>query len=164
MSYNLLQRLDDAMRVNVALMDEATIDNAQLIRLLDIKLLAQAIECTRALFTSLGGTLPNAISVTVAPIEGSGRFFTLANRILQRNVQQQSVRALERDPLAKSYSDLLSALSVAQHIARQVRRGIPLRNNASVAQRIRNTAELFRAFRLQAWIQLATPRGHAANQ
>ena len=152
MMLNLLHSLDDAMRVNVALMDEATIDNAQLIRLLDIKLLRQAIENARVLFTALGGALPSVLNV--APIERSGRFFALANRILQRNVEKQNAHALERDPFAKAYSDLLAALSFAQHIARQVRNGVPLRNNALVAQRIRNTAELFRAFRLHAWLKL----------
>ena len=67
MTLNLLHSLDDAMRVNVALMDEATIDNAQLIRLLDIKLLRQAIENARVLFTALGGALPSVLNV--APIE-----------------------------------------------------------------------------------------------
>jgi hypothetical protein len=152
MTLNLLRMLDDAMRVNVALMDEATIDNAQLLRLLDIKLLRQAIENARVLFTALGGALPSVLNV--APIEKGGRFFALANRLLQRNVEQQNAHALERDPFAKAYSDLLSGLSFAQHLARQVRNGVPLRNHALVAQRIRNTAELFRAFRLHAWLKL----------
>jgi len=104
------------------------------------------------LFTALGGTLPSVL--TVAPIEGSGRFFTLANRILHRNIEQQNAHALERDHFAKAYSELLAALSFTQHIARQVRNGTTLRNNALVAQRIRNTAELFRAFRLRAWLKL----------
>jgi hypothetical protein len=39
MTLSLLRMLDDAMRVNVALMDEASIDNMQLLRLLDIKLM-----------------------------------------------------------------------------------------------------------------------------
>ena len=149
MTLNLLRGLDDAMRVNVALMDEATIDNAQIIRLLDIKLLRQAIENARVLFTALGGALPSVLNVP-APIERSGRFFALATRILQRSVEQQNAHALERDPFARAYSDLLAALSFAQHIAHQVRNGVPLRNNALVAQRIRNTAELFRAFSLHA--------------
>jgi hypothetical protein len=152
MTQNLLRMLDDAMRVNVALMDEPTIDNAQLLRLLDIKSLRVAIENARVLFTSLGGPLPSVLNV--APIEKSGRFFALANRILQRNVEHQNAQALERDPFAKSYSDLLSALSFAQHLARQVRNGVPLRNHALVAQRVRNTAELFRAFRLHVWLKL----------
>jgi hypothetical protein len=152
MTLNLLRMLDDAMRVNVALMDEATIDNAQLLRLLDAKLLRLAIENARVLFTALGGALPSVLNV--APIEKGGRFFALANRLLQRNVEQHNAHALERDPFAKSYSDLLSALSFAQHLARQVRNGVSLRNHTLVAQRVRNTAELFRAFRLHAWLKL----------
>jgi hypothetical protein len=152
MSLNLLRMLDDAMRVNVALMDEATIDNTQLLRLLDGKMLRQAIENARVLFTSLGGMLPSVLNA--APIEKGGRFFALANRLLQRNVEQHNAQALERDPFAKAYSDLLSALSFAQHLARQVHKGVPLRNHTLVAQRVRNTAELFRAFRLHAWLKL----------
>jgi hypothetical protein len=69
-------------------------------------------------------------------------------------VEQHNAQALERDPFAKAYSDLLSALSFAQHLARQVHKGVPLRNHTLVAQRVRNTAELFRAFRLHAWLKL----------
>ena len=152
MTFNLLRCLDDAMRVNVVLMDEATIDDAQLLRLLDIKLLRQATENARVLFTALGGALPTVLNA--APIDRSGRFFTLANRILQRNVEQENAHALERDPFAKAYNDLVGALSFTQRISRQVRNGVPLRSSASVMQRVRNTAELFRAFRLHAWLKL----------
>jgi hypothetical protein len=152
MTLNILHKLDDAMRVNAALMDEATIDSAQLLRLLDLNLLRAAIENVRVLFASLGGTLPTV--PTVAPIERSGRFFALANRMLQRNAQQEHARALERDAFAKAYSDLLAALSFAQHIARQVRKGVTIRNAALVGERIRRTAELYRAFRFHAWIKL----------
>jgi hypothetical protein len=153
MALNLVRMLDDAMRVNVALMDEPTIDNAQLLRLLDIKLLRQASENVRVLFTELGGTLPRALSV--APIERGGRFFTLANRILHHNAEQQNAQALERDAFAKAYSDLLSALSFAHHLTRQVRNGVKLRNEMLVVQRIRNTAEVFRTFRLHVWIKMS---------
>jgi hypothetical protein len=141
------------MRVNVALMDDATIDDDQLLRLLDNKMLRQAIENARVLFASLGGTLPNAPSV--APIARGGRFFANANRILQASVQMRNAHALERDSLAKTFSDLLAALSFAQSIARQVCNGASLRNKMLIAQRIRSTAEFFRAFRLQAWLNLS---------
>ena len=153
MARNMLQSLDDAMRVNVALMDEPTIDNTQLLRLLDAKLLRQAMEIVRVLFTTLGGSLPCAPSVPT--IKQSGRFFALANRVLHRSVAQQQAQALARDPFAKAFSDLLAALAFARHIARNVRDGIPLRNHALVAQRVRGVAELYRTFRLQAWLKLS---------
>jgi hypothetical protein len=79
--------LDDTMRVNVALMDEATIDNAQLFRLLDIKLLPQAIENARMLLTALVGALPTVLSV--APIEKGGR------KVLDLTADSQSAYSSE---------------------------------------------------------------------
>jgi hypothetical protein len=152
LTLNLLRRLDDATRANVPLMGEATIDSAQLLRLLDARLLRQATENVRMLFASLGGALPSVLNV--APIEKGGRLFALANRLLQRSVEPQNVHAPERDPFAKAYRDLLSALNVAQRFARQLRNGLPLRNRALVAQRVRDRVELFRAFRLHARLKL----------
>jgi hypothetical protein len=78
--------LDNATYVKVALMDEATIDGAHLLRLPDLNLLRDAIENVRKLFGSLGGALRNML--TAAPIERSGRFFALANWILLRSPQR----------------------------------------------------------------------------
>ena len=159
---NLLQRFDDAMRTNVALMDEVAIDNYQLIRLLDMKTLSQAITGTRRLFAALGGTLPSQLSVkppsTTTTSELSGaRLVALANRVFHfcTGAQECVHDAVEHDLLAKAYSDLLSALSLTKHIALQVRNGLPLRNQDYIALRIRETAGLYRAFRLQAWLKLS---------
>jgi hypothetical protein len=46
------------MRGNSALMDKIAIDNYQLVHVLDMKTLSQAITGTRRLFAVLGGTLP----------------------------------------------------------------------------------------------------------
>jgi hypothetical protein len=153
MTLNILHDLDKAMRTNVALMDEPTIDNAQLLRLLDLSDLRSAIANAPVLFAALGGMLPSVASV--APIERSGRFFALANRILQRNAEQENARALERDWFAKTYNDLLVALSFTLRIARLARKGVAIRNIVLVVDRIRRTAELFRNFRYHAWLKLS---------
>ena len=152
MARNILQSLDDAMRVNVTLMDEATIDNTQLLRLLELRVLRQSMEVARVLFTTLGGSLP--VAPTVAPVDPANRFARIARLMLLNYAAQKRAAEIKRDPFAKAFTDLLAALAFARHIARNVRDGIPLRNHALVAQRVRGVAELYRTFRLQAWLKL----------
>lgn len=145
----LFVRFDDAMRLNVALMDEFSTYDDQLFLLLDVKKISEAITGARKLFEAVGGILPRTLSEMPRAQRGS-RLFAIANRLLHFcSNSEVTAFPVERDPLTKSYSDLITELVLAKHIAVQVRKGMKIRNLGNFASRLREVGDLYRLFRYE---------------
>ena len=146
----LLDRLNQLMTVNVAIVDDPLIEDGDVLRLVDVRHISEAIELVRVLFTHLGGSaaardgdrdrqaaLP--ASVTCA-IGNSGRSCWVRHMLAAAAVAN---RRESEDGFTKSFRELLDILHLTKRAAADYRR---YGKEGNRIRRVRNLPDAYRTF------------------
>ena len=161
----LLDRLNSLMVVNVAVIDDRLIDDADVLRLVDIRHISEAIELARVLFSSLGGSTnrdcndgPAALPAGVTAVIGSSGRSCWVRHVLLAVAHENQCFA--EDALSKSFRGLLDVLRATKRAVADYRRNIRYRNEkqAGMVRRVRGLPDAYREFYALVDTMLATRR------
>jgi hypothetical protein len=113
----LLERMDMLMRLNVAIVADKYVEDGDILRLVDVRRIPDAMELIRVLYTQLRGVDMSASSdqETTLPIVGVSYWV--------RQVLDAAAKAKKRDDdeLSKHYRELLSILQLTKRTIREGR-------------------------------------------
>ena len=113
----LLERMDLLMRLNVAIINDKYVEDGDILRLVDVRRIPDAIELIRVLYTQLHGISPATLGdqQTTLPIVGVSYWV--------RQAMESAAKAKKRDDdeLSKCYWELLAILQLTKRTIREGR-------------------------------------------
>jgi hypothetical protein len=113
----LLERMDMLMRLNVAIVADKYVEDGDILRLVDVRRIPDAMELIKVLYTQLHGIDMSAVNErgTTLPIAGVSYWV--------RQVLDAAAKAKKRDDdeLSKHYRELLGILQLTKRTIREGR-------------------------------------------
>ena len=113
----LLERMDLLMRLNVAIISDKYVEDGDILRLVDVRRIPDAIELIRVLYTQLHAISPATLGdqQTTLPIVGVSYWV--------RQAMESAAKAKKRDDdeLSKCYWELLAILQLTKRTIREGR-------------------------------------------
>ena len=113
----LLERMDMLMRLNVAIVANKYVEDGDILRLVDVRRIPDAIELIRVLYAYLRGVSPTTVSdqQVIQPIVGVSYWV--------RQALDSAAKAKKRDDdeLSKHYRELLGILQLTKRTIREGR-------------------------------------------
>ena len=139
----LLERMDLLMRLNVAIINDKYVEDGDILRLVDVRRIPDAIELIRVLYTQLHGISPATLGdqQTTLPIVGVSYWV--------RQAMESAAKAKKRDDdeLSKGCWELLAILQLTK---RTVRDGLFCRyrhgKQMGLMQRIGQLPDVYSSF------------------
>lgn len=151
---NLLDRFSEVMSTNVAILDSVYVEDADLLRLIDVRRIWEGTELARVLYSQSRGCSASSADVPVAPalrpasvssVIGTDGRSCWVRRMLALAARQSNHVV---DPFEQAFKDLLTILNVIKQSVADNRRFVVYKpaKQRQILERIRKLPDAFRDF------------------
>jgi hypothetical protein len=142
-SRNLLDRLRSLMTVNIAVIDAKTIEDGDILRLIDPRHISESTELIRVLYTSLRGTNAAADDTNQQHLLPTGGQSYWLRQLINA---AERLRRRDADALATAYWNLLDILQLTKRTIVEHRHRNHGEKELRCIRRIRMLPEVYREF------------------